>query len=101
MGALSFLEPHVKERTTSSNFSQANESKETAESLLESIVRPIEVIVILCSRSLIIYLNMYKLMLNIFYFLFSLILIVFFLSICYCCNVSDSTKARGRGGKSV
>lgn len=56
MGALSFLEPHVKERTTSSNFSQANESQETAASLLESIARPIEVIM-----SLIIYLNMYKL----------------------------------------
>uniref|UniRef100_A0A8C1PIT0 BESS domain-containing protein n=1 Tax=Cyprinus carpio TaxID=7962 RepID=A0A8C1PIT0_CYPCA len=38
MSALSFLEPHVKERTTSSNFSQANESQETAASLLESIV---------------------------------------------------------------
>lgn len=56
MSALSFLEPHVKERTTSSNFSQANESQETAASLLESIARPIEVIM-----SLIIYLNMYKL----------------------------------------
>lgn len=61
MGALSFLKPHVKERTTSSNFSQANESQETAESLLESIVRPIEVIVILYCGSLIVYLNMYKL----------------------------------------